>query len=125
MTSFTWKSSLGFLIKFSLGSSSFARGGIIQHSRYNGSLGLLCIHGHDIDFLAINDLGKLDIYKPELSFSYLTDSINCVCIVASTNDLLLLLLQRRRKEKKEYNLLDINTFYYVWNLVTKEGHAIP
>ncbi|URE10059.1 hypothetical protein MUK42_36804 [Musa troglodytarum] len=85
-----------------------------QHSRYNGSLGFLCIHGHDIGFLAINDLGKLDIYEPELSFSYLNNGTNYVCIVAFTVDLLLLLLQRH-----------INTFHYVWNLVTNEGHAIP
>ncbi|URE10543.1 hypothetical protein MUK42_35341 [Musa troglodytarum] len=93
-----------------------------QHSYRHGSLGFMCVRDHNVDFVPINMFGKLNIYEPETSFSSFPDGTGCARIVASTNGLLLLLLKTRWEN---HNLFNNSTFHYIWNPVTKEGHAIP
>lgn len=92
-----------------------------HYSYRHGLLGFMCVRDRNVDFLPVNIFGKLNVHEPETSFSSFPDGTGCVQIVASTNGLLLLLLKKRWENQ---NLFNDSTFYYIWNPITKEGHAI-
>ncbi|CAL9084317.1 unnamed protein product [Musa textilis] len=94
-----------------------------QRSRRRGSPGFVWICDHNIDFMPINLIGEHDICEPKVSFS-LPDKSSAY-IAATANGLLLLLLTRWEAQNEWYIYEDESTFHYVWNPVTKEGHAIP
>nr|XP_018679837.1 PREDICTED: uncharacterized protein LOC103981594 isoform X1 [Musa acuminata subsp. malaccensis] len=103
-----------------------------QRSRRCGLPGFVWICDHNIDFMPVNLIGQHDVCETKLSFS-LPDGCSAYIagcsayIAASANGLLLLLLTRweEQNENEWYMYEDESTFHYVWNPVTKEGHAIP
>ncbi|RWV83031.1 hypothetical protein GW17_00055413, partial [Ensete ventricosum] len=95
-----------------------------RHSCCRGLSGFVWTHDHKIDFIPINLIGKFESCEPKLSFS-LPDHTSFAYIATSVNGLLLLLFTRWEAQHEIHIYEDESTFYYVWNPMTKEGHAIP